>query len=121
MRDRGRQDRSFLLTYHSSRIVTRRIPASRCVEDAMEFWVTQAFNGISYGALLFLLASGLSLIFGVMRIVNLAHGSYFMLGGYVGLTVALRAQSFVAALLGGALAVALIGIGMERLFLRRLK
>jgi branched-chain amino acid transport system permease protein len=85
-----------------------------------EFWVTQAFNGISYGALLFLLASGLSLIFGVMRVVNLAHGSYFMLGGYVGLSVVWRTGSFVAALACGALAVALIGIGMERLFLRRL-
>jgi branched-chain amino acid transport system permease protein len=85
-----------------------------------EFWLTQAFNGISYGALLFLLASGLSLIFGVMHIVNLAHGSYFMLGGYVGLSVVWRTGSFVAALAGGALAVALIGIGMERLFLRRL-
>ena len=59
-----------------------------------DFWVVQTFNGLSYGALLFLLASGLSLIFGVMRIVNLAHGSYFMLGGYVGLTVALRTRSF---------------------------
>jgi len=86
-----------------------------------DFWVIQTFNGLSYGALLFLLASGLSLIFGVMRIVNLAHGSYFMLGGYVGLTIALRSRSFVAALLGGAVAVALIGMGMERLFLRRLK
>jgi branched-chain amino acid transport system permease protein len=85
-----------------------------------EFWVTQAFNGVSYGALLFLLASGLSLIFGVMHIVNLAHGSYFMLGGYVGLSVVWRTGSFVAALACGALAVALVGIGMERLFLRRL-
>ncbi len=87
----------------------------------MEFWITQAFNGISYGALLFLLASGLSLIFGVMRIVNLAHGAYFLLGGYVGLTTVWRTGSFPLALLSGALAVALIGIGMERLFLRRLK
>jgi len=85
-----------------------------------EFWITQAFNGISYGALLFLLASGLSLIFGVMRIVNLAHGSYFMLGGYVGLSVVWRTGSFTAALVAGAVAIALIGIGMERLFLRRL-
>jgi len=85
-----------------------------------EFWITQAFNGISYGALLFLLASGLSLIFGVMRIVNLAHGSYFMLGGYVGLSVVWRTGSFLAALVAGAVAIALIGIGMERLFLRRL-
>ena len=85
-----------------------------------EFWITQAFNGLSYGALLFLLASGLSLIFGVMRIVNLAHGSYFMLGGYVGLSVVWRTGSFAAALVAGALAIALIGVGMERLFLRRL-
>jgi branched-chain amino acid transport system permease protein len=87
----------------------------------MEFWVTQTYNGISYGALLFLLASGLSLIFGVMRIVNLAHGSYFLLGGYVGLTTVWQTKSFLLALIAGAVAVALIGIGMERLFLRRLK
>ncbi len=86
----------------------------------VEFWVTQAFNGLSYGALLFLLASGLSLIFGVMRVVNLAHGSYFMLGGYVGLSVVWRTGSFVAAMAAGALAIALIGACMERLFLRRL-
>ena len=55
-----------------------------------QFWLIQAFNGLSYGALLFLLASGLSLIFGVMRIVNLAHGSYFLLGGYIGLSVIWR-------------------------------
>jgi len=85
-----------------------------------EFWVTQTFNGLSYGALLFLLASGLSLIFGVMRVVNLAHGSYFMLGGYVGLSVIWRTGSYVLALVAGALALALVGIAMERLFLRRL-
>lgn len=85
-----------------------------------EFWVTQTFNGLSYGALLFLLASGLSLIFGVMRIVNLAHGSYFMLGGYVGLSVMWRTDSYVLALAAGAAAVALVGVAMERLFLRRL-
>jgi branched-chain amino acid transport system permease protein len=85
-----------------------------------EFWITQTFNGLSYGALLFLLASGLSLIFGVMRIVNLAHGSYFMLGGYVGLSVMWRTGSFLLALLTGAIAIALVGMAMERLFLRRL-
>jgi branched-chain amino acid transport system permease protein len=85
-----------------------------------EFWITQTFNGLSYGALLFLLASGLSLIFGVMRVVNLAHGSYFMLGGYIGLSTVWRTGSFVGALVAGAVAVGLIGIGMERLFLRRL-
>jgi branched-chain amino acid transport system permease protein len=86
----------------------------------VEFWIVQTFNGLSYGALLFLLASGLSLIFGVMRIVNLSHGSYFLLGGYVALTVVWRTQSFALALLSAAVAIALVGIGMERLFLRRL-
>ncbi|HEY7516831.1 MAG TPA: branched-chain amino acid ABC transporter permease [Methylomirabilota bacterium] len=85
-----------------------------------EFWVTQTFNGLSYGALLFLLASGLSLIFGVMRVVNLAHGSYFMLGGYVGLSVAWRTGSYVLALVAGAIVIAVVGIVMERAFLRKL-
>ena len=85
-----------------------------------EFWLAQTFNGLSYGALLFLLASGLSLIFGVMRIVNLAHGSYFMLGGYIGLSAVWRTGSFAAALVAGAVGVGLIGVAMERLFLRRL-
>lgn len=87
----------------------------------MEFWVTQAFNGISYGAMLFLLASGLSLIFGVMRIVNLAHGSYFLLGGYVGLTTVRRTGSFLLGMLFAAIAVAITGIVMEAVFLRRLQ
>jgi branched-chain amino acid transport system permease protein len=87
----------------------------------MEFWVTQAFNGISFGALLFLLASGLSLIFGVMRIVNLAHGSYYLLGGYVGLTTVWRSGSLALGAFSGAVAVALIGLAMERVFLRRLQ
>ncbi len=86
-----------------------------------DFWIIQTFNGLSYGALLFLLASGLSLIFGVMRVVNMAHGSYFMLGGYIGLTVALRTRSFGMAILAGTLAIGLVGMGMERLFLRRLR
>ena len=86
----------------------------------MTFWVTQAFNGISYGALLFLLASGLSLIFGVMRIVNLAHGSYFLLGGYVALTVIRYTGSWLLALPVAALTIAVLGLAMERLFLRRL-
>src|SRR5262249_56253171 len=81
---------------------------------------SQTFHGLSYGALRLLSASGLSLIFGVMRVVSLAHGSYFMLGGYVGLSVVWRTGSFAAAVFAGAIAVGLIGIGMERMFLRRL-
>ena len=83
-----------------------------------QFWIVQAFNGVSYGALLFLVGSGLSLIFGVMRIVNLSHGAYFLWGGYIALSVIAATGSWALSLPLAALAVAAIGIVMERLFLR---
>ncbi len=85
-----------------------------------QFWLIQSFNGISYGALLFLLASGLTLIFGVMRIVNLSHGAYFLLGGYVALSVIRATGSWVLAVPVAALLVAMVGLVMERIFLRPL-
>ena len=84
------------------------------------FWLLQTFNGVSYGALLFLLGSGLSLIFGVMRIVNLAHGSFFLMGGYVALSAIAATGSWVLAIAAAALAVAALGLAMERIFLRPL-
>jgi len=84
------------------------------------FWLIQVFNGVSYGALLFLVGSGLSLIFGVMRIVNLSHGSYFLLGGYVAMSVIWTTGSWVLSLPIAALAIAMIGLLMERIFLRPL-
>ncbi len=85
----------------------------------MEFLLVQTLNGFSFGALLFLLASGLSLIYGVMKIVNIAHGSYYMLGAYVGLSVILRTHSFVLGTLAGGLAIGVIGLLMERIFLKK--
>jgi branched-chain amino acid transport system permease protein len=86
----------------------------------LEFWVSQLFNGVSYGALLFLLAGGLSLIFGMMRIVNMTHGSYYLLGGYVALTVIWRIGSFALAVLLGALTISLVGVAQWNAFLQRL-
>jgi branched-chain amino acid transport system permease protein len=83
-------------------------------------WLIQIFNGLSYGALLFLVASGLSLIFGVMRIVNLSHGSYFLLGGYVALSVIAVTGSWALAIPVAALAIAVVGLLVERVFLRSL-
>ena len=85
-----------------------------------QFWIIQAFNGLSYGALLFLVGSGLSLIFGVMRIVNLAHGSYFLLGGYVALSVIWTTGSWLLAIPVAALTIGALGLLMERFFLRPL-
>jgi branched-chain amino acid transport system permease protein len=86
----------------------------------MNFWLIQTLNGISFGMLLFLLAAGLSLIFGLMRVLNLTHGSFYLLGGYVGLTILHLSGSFVLAVLVGSLSIALLGVVMERFFLRRL-
>jgi branched-chain amino acid transport system permease protein len=85
----------------------------------MNFWIVQTLNGISFGILLFLLAAGLSLIYGLMKILNLTHGSYYLLGAYIGLTVVRSTGSFVLAIAVATLAVALIGVPMERFFLRR--
>jgi len=86
----------------------------------VDFWISQLFNGVSYGALLFLLAGGLSLIFGMMRIVNMTHGSYYLLGGYVALTVMWRGGPFLLAIVVGTLAIAFIGIAEWNAFLKRL-
>jgi branched-chain amino acid transport system permease protein len=84
------------------------------------FWLIQVFNGLSYGALLFLVGSGLSLIFGVMRIVNLAHGSFFLLGGYIALSVVGATGSWLAAIPVAAMVTGVLGLVLERGFLRRL-
>jgi branched-chain amino acid transport system permease protein len=89
----------------------------------MQFWIIQGLNSLSLGGLLFLLSSGFSLIFGLMRLANLTHGAFFMLGTYFGAT-ALRSWDglniWVAAL-GAGIVVAAIGGLFERLVLRRLK
>lgn len=83
-----------------------------------EVLLIHTLNGLSFGALLFLVASGFTLVFGLMRIVNLAHGSFYLLGGYVGVVVMAQTESFVLALASGALAAALAGLVSERLLLR---
>jgi branched-chain amino acid transport system permease protein len=90
----------------------------------MTFWLLLTVNSITFGSLLFLLSSGFSLIFGLMRIPNLTHGSLFMLGAYVGATfvgglLAITFNFWIAALLA-ALLIAVFGAVIERLLLRRL-
>jgi branched-chain amino acid transport system permease protein len=86
----------------------------------MSVWLTLAVNSVALGGLLFLLSAGFSLIFGLMRIPNLMHGSFFMLGAYLGTTFLARGFGFwAAALLSGA-AMMVIGGLIERLLLRRL-
>src|SRR6266540_6277196 len=88
----------------------------------MSQWLTLAANSFGFGGLLFLLSAGFSLIFGLMRIPNLMHGSFFMLGAYFGVSLLdqrIGMNFWLAALLSGA-AMALIGAVVERFLLRRL-
>lgn len=90
----------------------------------MTFWVILAVNSITFGGLLFLLSAGFSLIFGLMRIPNLTHGSLFMLGAYFGATfvgglLGIVFNFWVAALMAAVL-VAVFGAVLERLLLRQL-
>lgn len=86
----------------------------------MGILVATFLNGISYGMVLFLVASGLSLTLGLMGIVNLAHGVIFILGGFVGLAIAKLTGSFLLAVLAGAAASGVAGLIIERGFLRLL-
>lgn len=81
----------------------------------------QIANALSLAALLFVVASGFTLIFGLLRVVNLAHGALYLLGGYIGLTVANLSGSFTLGILGAALAVAVMGFILDRVFLEPVK
>jgi branched-chain amino acid transport system permease protein len=86
----------------------------------MSMVLLHLLTGVSYGMVLFLIAAGLSLILGVMGIVNLAHGAIFVTGGFVGLTVAQRTGSFLLGILAGAAGSGVVGLLIERGFLRLL-
>ena len=77
-------------------------------------FVVQALNGLQYGVLLFLLAAGLTLVLGIMNFVNLAHGSFYMLGAYLGATVYTASGSFVLAGIAAVTGTLVIGIVIER-------
>ena len=86
----------------------------------MEFLLAQLLNGLVYGVLLFLMAAGLSLIFGLMNVVSLAHGSFFMLGAFFGLAIFEVTHNFWLGLMLSPVPVVALGIAMELLFMRRL-
>ena len=89
-----------------------------CV-SSMSCIVTQLSTGMIVGALLFLVAAGLTLIFGVLGIVNFAHGSFYMLGAYLALTAYRVSGSFMIAILAAGFGVGLFGLIFERFFMRR--
>jgi len=81
-------------------------------------FVSQLFNGLALGALLALISSGLTIIYGTLGVLNLAHGAMFMLGGYAGYVAYQATGSFIVAVIAGTLFLAIVGIVMERIVIR---
>lgn len=81
-------------------------------------FISQLFNGLMLGALLALISSGLTIIYGTLGVLNLAHGAMFMLGGYAGWLAFSYTSSFVVAVIAGTLFMLVFGVLMERLIIR---
>jgi branched-chain amino acid transport system permease protein len=87
----------------------------------MQNFIQQTLNGLSFSGLLFLLGSGFALTFGLLRIVNITHGSAFLTGGYVGYSTLDKTGSFWLALLAACAAMGVAGLLLERILLRRVE
>lgn len=84
-------------------------------------FVMLTLNGITFAAILFIVSSGLTLAFGLLRVVNLAHGAFYMLGGYLGYSVLSATGSVPLALAAAGIALATVGLVVERVLLRRVR
>jgi len=88
--------------------------------DPLLFFLIQVLNGVQYGLLLFLIAAGLTLVFGIMGVINLAHGSFYMLGAYVAFSISEATGSLALAVLLGLPLAVVFGLVLEWVFFRRL-
>ncbi len=91
------------------------------MDPTTTMYVAQTIHGLAYGMVLFLVAAGLTLIFGMMGILNLAHASFFMLSAYIGISVLNVTENFWLVLLVAPLVAAVVGILMERFLLRKIQ
>jgi branched-chain amino acid transport system permease protein len=82
----------------------------------MRFWTFQILNGLTTGAILFFVTAGLTVVTGLMRVLNLAHGALFLVGGYAGFATIEATGSFAAGLAAGALTAGLLGFGIRQTF-----
>jgi len=86
----------------------------------MLLFIEQLINGLQLGVMLFLMSAGLTLVFGIMQVINLAHGSFYMIGAYVAATVTIHSGSFLLGMFAGLVVAAIIGMIVEFTILRQL-
>jgi branched-chain amino acid transport system permease protein len=109
--------RIFLTIVAAAVVVWLIVKAS---EDLRQFAVV-TLNGITLAALFFVVASGFTLIFGLMRVTNMAHGAFYLLGGYIGFQVSEETGSWVLGLVAGTASIAVLGVAVQQLLLRRIQ
>ena len=93
---------------------------TRLDRRSMILFIEQILNGLQLGITLFLMSAGLTLVFGIMQVINLAHGSFYMIGAYVGATVVAATGSFLLGVLAALAAAGLTGMAVETIVLRQL-
>jgi len=87
----------------------------------MNTFLLLILNGLTNAALLFVLGSGLTLAFGLMRVANLSHGAFYLAGGYIGLTIFRSTENWLLAFIGGGFSMAIVGLLLERILLDRVR
>ena len=115
--DKRDQQRTLLVTG----VVAIALVAYTLTQMSVLSFFTQILNGLSFGAVLFFLAAGFTMIFGLLRIANLAHGGFYLMGGYVGITTTLVTGQYWVGLFAGGAAVMFLGLFVERVLLRRIR
>ena len=95
--------------------------AGEPTSDMETKFILLILNGLTLASILFVLGSGLTLAFGLMRVVNLSHGAFYLLGGYIGYTVVKATGNWPLALIVGGLSIALLGLLFERFMLSRVR
>jgi branched-chain amino acid transport system permease protein len=119
-RPRSATDAASAIAIAAVVVFVTQFAARKLSSDATQF-LTIALNGLTLGALYFLVASGFTLIFGLMRVTNMAHGAFYLLGGYIGFEVSDRTGTWYLGVLAGAVAVAALGVAVQQLLLRRIQ
>src|SRR5215218_2069412 len=119
-RPRSLSDALSLAAAGAAVVFVAQFAVRKLAEDAGQF-LTILLNGLTLGALYFLVASGFTLIFGLMRVTNMAHGAFYLLGGYIGFEVSERSGNWYLGVLAGTVSIAALGLGVQQALLRRIQ
>src|SRR5829696_4163639 len=120
VRPRSLSDALRLAAVAAAVVFVAQFAVRKLDEDAAQF-LTILLNGLTLGALYFLVASGFTLIFGLMRITNMAHGAFYLLGGYIGFEVVDSTGNWLLGLVAATLAITVLGVAVQQLLLRRIQ